>query len=155
MIKIKATTFLSSDPHKPESRALYRAVTPSGEEIIGYLVTVAQRTLFRGYRTKDYIRGYTTGRLHSFRPNKLSLYTGVNDENGKPICNGSFVHRWDSVTDKTIIGQIHYCTDIGAFIFESLPSRQTKFTHRELLLHEETFVNNNKEITIHYKYTIV
>lgn len=155
MIKIKATSFLSSDPHKPESRAVYHAVTPSGEEVVGYLVTVAQRTLFRGYKTKDYIRGRATDRLHSFKPQTLALYTGVNDENGKPICNGSFVHRWDSVTDRTIIGQIRYCTDIGAFIFESLPSRQTKFTHRDLMLQEETFINNNKEITIHYKYTIV
>lgn len=155
MIKLNLKSFMCDQPSQLESRAKYRAVTPSGETIIGYLITMVQKSLFRGYRTKEYIRGYVTDRLHSFRPNTLALYTGINDENGKPICNGDFVHRWDSVTNKSLPGQIRYCTDIGAFIFESLPSRQTKFIHRDLLVLEETMSFDNKEITIHYKYSLV
>lgn len=155
MIKIKATSFLSSDTHKPESRALYHAVTPSGEEIIGYLVTVARRTLFRGYKTKDYIRGRATDRLHSFKPHTLALYTGVNDENGKPICNGSMIHRWDSETKKTLLGRVLYCTDIGAWIFEQVPTRVSQYERKDLLLQEETVITEKREFTIHYKYTLV
>lgn len=135
---------------KPGSRALYRAITPDGEEIIGYLVTIAQRRLFRGYRTKDYIRGYVTGRLHSFRAHTLRLYTGINDENGKPICNGDLVTRWDSVSNKELLGEILYCTDIGAWMFCELAG--VKYQHKDLLLSKETVSQDNKEFTIHYKY---
>lgn len=151
MINLLVSSFLPTEPHKAESRAMYRATTLTGEVIVGQLVTIARRTLFRGYKTKDYIRGYITGRLHSFRANTLALCTGVNDENGKPICNGDKVYRWDSYTKKAWPGEVRYSTQIGAWIFCQIGST---YNHRDLLMTEMNIQENNNEFTITYKYTL-
>jgi len=152
MIQLNLKHFHIGTPALNVRRALYRATCLDGKVRYGYLCIEVRRHLFRPADERIYLREDINGHLHRFHPETLAISTLLKDENGKPICNGDYVDRWDNITFTKMRGQICYCTDIAAFVFRSTDSR---YPHTDILYKDETVVNDNREYKLHYTYVLV